>query len=260
MESDTFAEITENTATQHTYADEPTFPGSSHGHYTNQTADFTQQERSQHQRRQSHHSDHQMTHDSDIDLDDSLLESLNLTGGAMQSTPQHQPRHKWESIDSPFSALKAELNEGNTTMGENTTIQPPPTTPRRRPVQDSPDSSPMLPPPTISRTPAGLVLHRVLDKNWRIQATPIGKKTPSRFMSHAPTTPRQPFTPAGEAFSSSPISSPPEAKTQMLFSPAGPAATPESYKRWALAHIKAYLFVMVLYHTYLTIDEHSRTS
>ena len=105
---------------------------------------------------------------------------------------------------------------------------PPPTTPRRRPDISNTlnSSSPLLP---TGRTPAartpGPVLHRVLDKNWRIAATPLGKPTPSRYTSHAPTTPRPAFTPVRQTFDSSPISSPPEPHLQtQIFSPAPQAS------------------------------------
>lgn len=155
--------------------------------------------------------------DDDYLLDDSLLDSLHLAGPVIQSTPkaqQHQGRNarqgsQWADIESPFETLKKELTSKDyTTHGlppqssysgsaHSSPMLPPSTPPtnrhhsKRRPPPgadpETPESSPFYPPQTTARkTPGGnpnedALLHRVLDKNWRVQATPLGKQAASRY-------------------------------------------------------------------------------
>lgn len=138
---------------------------------------------------------------------------------------------RWADIDSPFSAVQRELTTHTmappSTSQSSSMLQPPPTsryfadlndeataalppapqTPRsvRRPGRaHSPDfsdsdimsSSPMMPELATIRikTPGkgqGPLQHRVLDKTWRIQATPLAKPTPSKYRTNTATgTPR----------------------------------------------------------------------
>ena len=101
-----------------------------------------------------------------------------MSPSPIHSTPR-PPKQKRPSVatySSPYETLKRE------TFGTNPNPSPSdstlPSTPRTNlpsPGQDA-DSSPFAPPSTshrIARTPANdILLHRVLDKNWRLQATP----------------------------------------------------------------------------------------
>ena len=114
------------------------------------------------------------------------------------------------------------------TFGDEPTLPTTPLTSRRaRPAKDSfetPKSSSFYPPGAATgiigkKTPGGAnedqLLHRVLDKNWRLQATPLGKPAPTRYRTTtgtaaaaAATTPKaQILPPPG---SESPMSSPPK--------------------------------------------------
>lgn len=102
---------------------------------------------------------------------------------------------------SPYEALKREVQGGpshsHTDEPSSSTL---PSTPRTH--QQSPDlqSSPFLPPSTSQhpshRTPANdVLLHRILDKNWRLQATPhaqarVPRTLPYRGGGEAATTPQ----------------------------------------------------------------------
>ncbi|KAI5839291.1 DASH complex subunit Ask1-domain-containing protein [Morchella snyderi] len=168
--------------------------------------------------------------DDDYLLDDSMLDSLNLTGAITHhSTPkpkagkppqqQQQPARPWANIESPFEAFKKELtpdpfsgggggrndaadDDSDTSLTDSLLLPPstPPTNRSRRrptlrahnPSTPTPTtttttitSSPFLPPHTARRTPGGgttdALLHRVLDKNWRVQATPLGKAPASKY-------------------------------------------------------------------------------
>ena len=203
-----------------------------------------------------------------LDGDDSLLESLDLaTGGAIQSTPKpsrHRPGTgkapaEWLDTESPFEALQRELTGKDYGQGssppaphpprvahhyrfEDSSSAPrPPSTPRtlrgpsaRRHRADDGDDSAESPPfrgPPPARTP-GLnedpIRHRVLDKTWRLQATPLGKPAASRYRFAAagastaapPTEPLFPSKPAAAFDDSSPFSSPvePQLRTQ-IFTP-----------------------------------------
>lgn len=232
-------EKTQGDMTQHTeqtYVEESM--ASSPGHYTadEQTVnEFTYDQNKQHTIGED---------DDDDDLleDDSMLESLNLTiGGAIQSTPKPQKNAEWVNIESPFETLAKELtgkNYGGSSEKEvpqrprynppslDSSTLPPPTTPRTIRVgqhlhhaADTPESSPFRGPP--ARTPGvkeDQILHRVLDKTWRLQATPLGKPAPSRYRTVA--TPKQPIFSNSNHDNSSPFSSPAEPQLQtQIFTP-----------------------------------------
>ncbi|KAL8929231.1 MAG: hypothetical protein Q9208_001314 [Pyrenodesmia sp. 3 TL-2023] len=105
--------------------------------------------------------------------DDSTLSSTTPE----QSTPRPRRRHHPDQQEpsmalysSPYETLKREI-KGDPQDHTQSTL---PSTPRN-PFQSYPDSSP-IPAPSTSRpyrTPKDdPLLHRILDKNWRIQATP----------------------------------------------------------------------------------------
>lgn len=187
------------------------FPNSSPGHYGEHT---THQEPTDDttQHTIEGHDDDDDDGDDDYLLDDSLLDSL--AGAVIQSTPKAQGRNtkqgsQWADIESPFETLKKEFTSKDyTTHGlppqssypgsaHSSPILPPSTPPTnrhrssRRPPPgadpETPESSPFyLPQTTARKTPGGnpnedALLHRVLDKNWRVQATPLGKQPASRY-------------------------------------------------------------------------------
>ncbi|KAL7268727.1 DASH complex subunit ask1 [Rhizina undulata] len=212
LEEETYDQTQEETTgATYTHLEESTFPTSSPAHYTQQSIKLNESR---------HEHDPEIPEDSDDDslLEDSLLESLNLTGAASHSTPkakrgQRTPTKRapapWANIESPFETLKKELSNNNFSdeMVPPTTRQlsitedslHPPSTPRsiRRPRRrppptanpETPESSAFYEPPTTSRRPGeDQLLHRVLDKNWRLQATPMVKRAQSRYKTTGPTT------------------------------------------------------------------------
>merc|ERR1711939_812085 len=160
---------------------------------------------------------HYQSHKHDIydQNDDSLLENADISG----STPR-APRPKSCASDkprfaeypSPYEELKQELKGGSKGhgIGDETEL---PSTPGAKPripdMSMTPMSSPFDPTSylqsTVNRHPTDLLLHRVLDKNYRIQATPHTsrkeQKTPANKPSWRDTT--------------SPMSSPPAAAPQL---------------------------------------------
>ncbi|KAL8758274.1 MAG: hypothetical protein Q9199_001627 [Rusavskia elegans] len=93
-----------------------------------------------------------------------------------QSTPRPKSKHHQQqhpsiaAFSSPYETLKREI-KGNQPSQDDSTL---PSTPRNL-FQSQPDSSPFMPPSTARphRTPKDdPLLHRILDKNWRLQATP----------------------------------------------------------------------------------------
>ncbi|KAH0612600.1 uncharacterized protein H6S33_008980 [Morchella sextelata] len=209
--------------------------------------------------------------DDDYLLDDSMLDSLNLTGAITHhSTPkpkaakppqqqQQQPTKQWANIESPFETFKKELtpdpfpggadaaDDSDTSLTDSLLLPSTPPTNRSRahsrrhdPSTPTPTtSSPFLPPPlhTARKTPGGgattdALLHRVLDKNWRVQATPLGKAPASKYRTTTAATPhssRRLFTAAHLDADSDDDRSPekPQLHTKHLFSPS-PASAPRA--------------------------------
>lgn len=145
------------------------------------------------------------------------------------------------------SAL-AEGNDDNTapvTPGRNTTRFQPNT-------NETPMSSPFIPPPTISRTtqlstskkttqknyqkPTDPVLHHVLDKTYRVQATPLSKGyKPTKFSVSTPKEKTATTASEGKhAYDDSPLSSPeleaPKLRSE-LFSYRGAQNTPGTNRK-----------------------------
>jgi len=182
--------------------------------------------------------------ESELDLDDSMLDSLNPTSAQlpMQSTPKAgrgTGNQGWADMESPYEALAKELTakygsperlqrqqlnrfrqpppSAGLEADSSTLTPPPPTTPGTiRRYVDFPDSPPLRPPARTPGVDQDAIMHRVLDKNWRLQATPL-KPAPSRYRAAAAATPKPRF---GRDFDSSPISSPPapQLRTQ-IFTP-----------------------------------------
>ncbi|MCJ1278364.1 DASH complex subunit ask1 [Puttea exsequens] len=133
----------------------------------------------------------------------------NLSPSPAQTTPR-QPKQKQKqkqqatiaAYSSPYEALKRETLPPKTTTSaaepDDSTL---PSTPRAPfpTSQESPQSSPFFPPSTTRhsttghRTPAhDILLHRVLDRNYRIQATPhsTAPRLPQRSKSASERTPK----------------------------------------------------------------------
>ncbi|KAL2061704.1 hypothetical protein VTL71DRAFT_7082 [Oculimacula yallundae] len=157
---------------------------------------------------------HTHEHDAYDQTDDSLLDNADISG----STPR-APRPKSSSSDkprfaeypSPYEELKQELKGGSKVQDNETEILPstPGANSRIPDMSMTPMSSPFDPTSYLQSTSkqqaADPLLHRVLDKNYRIHATPHTarkeQKTPANKPSWRDTT--------------SPMSSPPEAAPQL---------------------------------------------
>ncbi|KAI5842868.1 DASH complex subunit Ask1-domain-containing protein [Tricharina praecox] len=232
-----------------TYAEDATsMAASSPGHYSgthrvHAHGDYTRDEDATQQTMGGEEGPEEDEGETELDLDDSMLDSLNLTSAQlpMQSTPKSgrsTGSQGWADIESPFETLAKELTmkygsperaprqqlnrfrqptSAAALEADSSTLPPPPTTPRTtRRYAGSPDSSPFRPPARTPGVDQDAIMHRVLDKNWRLQATPL-KPAPSRYRPAAAATPKPKF---GREFDSSPISSPPapQLRTQ-IFTP-----------------------------------------
>ncbi|KAI4243877.1 MAG: hypothetical protein L6R40_003259 [Gallowayella cf. fulva] len=94
-----------------------------------------------------------------------------------QSTPRPRSKHQQDhqpsiaAFSSPYETLKREIKGPQPSQDDTSHL---PSTPRN-PFPSQPDSSPFIAPSTARphRTPKDdPLLHRILDKNWRLQATP----------------------------------------------------------------------------------------
>ncbi|KAI4274478.1 MAG: hypothetical protein LQ337_003901 [Flavoplaca oasis] len=112
-----------------------------------------------------------------------------------KSHHQHQ-QPSMAAFSSPYETLKSEIKGNHPSQNNDSTL---PSTPRNL-FQSQSDSSPFIPPSTARphRTPKDdPLLHRILDKNWRLQATP-------HTTTHAPklgstTLPYRPGHPAAQS-------------------------------------------------------------
>lgn len=173
-------------------------------------------------------SEHLDLHHRDEELD---LSSLTLSPSHSTPRPsEHQAPDDEDqtttsvSYQSPYEALRQEV----ASTESPTELQPAPTTPGKQSsskhhglpqnIAVTPGSSPFLPPlshagPSTTKnhhTPADPVLHRVLDKTYRVQATPLtsrkGYKSTYRNPATTTTTPKTSTKP--KYYDSSPLSSP----------------------------------------------------
>ncbi len=154
------------------------------------------------------------------DGDDSILDSLVIS--PTQATPRApQPQTKpptFARYPSPYEALKREVHATTTTTAPPSTISSElPSTPGKQTLPDAsltPTSSPFAPPTSAFRPSTqqrkDLLLHRVLDKNYRLQATPHAAQP---RLPHRPNLATQTTPKANRADrhrdSTSPMSSPP---------------------------------------------------
>ncbi|KAE8167316.1 DASH complex subunit Ask1-domain-containing protein [Aspergillus tamarii] len=189
--------------------------------------------------------------------DDLELTSLSLSS---HSTPRPPVFDRPDDNDttvtssiarpSPYEALKREMDEGDAPFeGEDDDL---PTTPGRpfrpqgysfNPRDELMSSSPFVPPvshgqfSTASKSPADPVLHRLQDKTYRVQATPLGKDY-GAGRSKFTITPKPSASKQG--YDDSPISSPEPEAPQLhaeIFS--SPLKTPgTNRKRRTSSHLR----------------------
>ena len=127
------------------------------------------------------------------------------------------------AFSSPYEALRSEV-QGTEEEPSPSTL---PSTPRAQvSSQSTPQSSPFLPPSTTTRhrTPANdVLLHRVLDKNYRIQATPHAQTRlpkPAAQITRTPTSERRGHGRfVNEDLDSSPLIPAPELRAEIFGSP-----------------------------------------
>ncbi|KAI0532612.1 DASH complex subunit Ask1-domain-containing protein [Xylaria digitata] len=141
-----------------------------------------------------YHDHHQHTNDI---IEDSLLEDATITGSTPRPPATKSLHAQFAGFGSPYQALRRELKSGavfkdDLAAGENEegygeaadgTMQFPPYhqggTTRLPDMSMTPRSSsllldePMLHVESTAQKPKDLLLHRVLDKNYRLQATPL---------------------------------------------------------------------------------------
>lgn len=90
---------------------------------------------------------------------------------------------------SPYESLKREVQGDDPDPHDEPSSLTLPSTPRAYHQSPDPQSSPFLPPSTSRhpshRTPANdVLLHRILDKNWRLQATPHSEAQGPKALHH----------------------------------------------------------------------------
>ncbi len=190
------------------------------------------------------------SHHNTYDHDDSLMDSNDISGSTPRR-PQSNAKPEFQHYDSPYEALKRELKPQSKYHSdeeeEEETTQPPPATPgteQRLPrMSMAPESSPFG---QTSYLPSDKrhdpLLHRVMDRNYRLQATPHTAqkekaKTPLQkpswgdMGSPGSSSPLQAPTLHHEVFSS-PVRQPaltprsPSAKKQALYSQINAPRTP----------------------------------
>lgn len=204
----------------------------------------------------SRHHDLQHGHGDDIDLAELTISS--------HSTPRAQGQQSGDDMtissiehSSSYENLRKHINEAKAPfdMPDSSTL---PSTPGRQPYfppeasSATPMSSPFIPPASSSKSPAATrnaryqkpsdpVLHQMLDKTYRVQATPLGKgfykpgggtNTRSKFN----VTPKPAASSSRYAFDDSPISSPepeaPQLHSEIFSSPIkGVNATPGTSRK-----------------------------
>lgn len=204
----------------------------------------------------SHRHDAQHGHEDDIDLSDLAISSHSTPRAPGQQTADDVTISSIEHSSS-YENLKKHINEdkGPFDFPDSSTL---PSTPGRHPYfapeasSATPMPSPFIPPASSIKSPAvsrhaqyqkasDPVLHHVLDKTYRVQATPLGKgfyhpgdgtNTRSKFN----VTPRPTTSIPRYAFDDSPISSPepeaPQLHSEIFSSPIkGVNATPGTSRK-----------------------------
>lgn len=191
-------------------------------------------------------------HDEDLDITSLAISSQSTPRAPTQPTDEDMTVSSIEHSSS-YENLRKHINEDDApfSMPDSSTL---PSTPGRQayfPPEASsatPMSSPFIPPVSTTKTQSALgasryqkpsdpVLHRVADKTYRVQATPLGKG-----FRNAVGGPKFAVTPKAEAstsryaFDDSPISSPepeaPQLHSEIFSSPIkGVNATPGTNRK-----------------------------
>lgn len=155
---------------------------------------------------------------------------------ASSSTPRARAQQRPQSSNvaayaSPYEALRREIQGPSAPSDNGTPSSTLPSTPRNQTLgSPSPSPTPLAQAPTTARqkqarTPANdVLLHRVLDKNYRLQATP---HTQTRLPQREAPSATAARTPVGsrralplEDVDSSPLEEAPELHTHLFESPA----------------------------------------
>ncbi|MCJ1309523.1 DASH complex subunit ask1 [Agyrium rufum] len=110
---------------------------------------------------------------------------------ASHTTPKAKSAPRIAAYSSPYEALKREMR-GQAEPVDDVSASEMPSTPREQTASDlTPQSSPFLPPSAApQRTPANdVLLHRMLDKNYRLMATPMAQSPLPKPGTRATQTP-----------------------------------------------------------------------
>ena len=176
------------------------------------------------------------------------IQDLDLSNMTISPSKSSTPRPSFKQKDatqvdqtasladypSPYEALRQEVHNNRTTHNDTPSLtQDGPSTPGRAaefaPRQDTstPQSSPFLAAqphqpsvvrPSTARKQTDPLLHRILDRNYRIQATPLTNNKTKRLPMATPATAQKTRHLFDSTMSSSPVA-PPELHEE-LFSPA----------------------------------------
>ncbi|KAJ5574929.1 hypothetical protein N7450_008828 [Penicillium hetheringtonii] len=198
---------------------------------------------------------------SHAERDDIDINELSISSHSTPRAPAHQEEDDFttSSIDqsSSYENLKREIDQDQAPfdMPGSSTL---PSTPGRQPFfppdagSVTPMSSPFVPPASSARyqsasrddryqKPSDPVLHQVLDKTYRVQATPIGKGYrntggAANARSKFTVTPKAEASSSRNAYNDSPMSSPepeaPQLNSELFDSPLkGVNATPGTNRK-----------------------------
>ncbi|MCJ1287980.1 DASH complex subunit ask1 [Xylographa opegraphella] len=137
---------------------------------------------------------------------------------ATHSTPRapNQPP-TLASYDSPYENLRHKIISGHSPPPSSSDL---PSTPRNHvPRSTSPESSPFLPASTARPSATDPVLHRVLDKTYRLQATPHAQARLPHRGAPTPGTARRGRQAQPTELDSSPMAPPPQVCAQIFDTP-----------------------------------------
>lgn len=147
--------------------------------------------------------------------DDSLLDNLDISGSTPRAPRPRSTDDKpsFAGYSSPYEALKQEMKSGGAKTSEDDDTQIPPSTPgaksRIPDMSMTPMSSPFDPTTYLQSAQAkpgvDRLLHRVLDKNYRVHATPHTARKENKTPANKPSW----------RDTDSPMSSPPAAAPQL---------------------------------------------
>ncbi|KAJ5753002.1 hypothetical protein N7520_009919 [Penicillium odoratum] len=197
---------------------------------------------------------HNIPHGHGDDLD---LTALAISSHSTPRAPsqQHDDDITISSIEhSSYENLRREINEGDApfNMPDSSAL---PSTPGRQPFfprgasSETPMSSPFMPPASARyqsasrddryQKPSDPVLHQMLDKTYRVQATPLGKgyqnSTGGPNRSKFAITPNQAASSSRYAYNDSPMSSPepeaPQMHSEIFSSPIKGVDTPGTNRK-----------------------------